>query len=219
MEVDPLQLTLADTLRQTVEHLRNSSDDIGRMWRGIWERHKVGIAAAGPIPQTEGTRTAFPVLTMMAQLADLGITWTGEEVTPAPLMHDSIYDALTARNADRVREGKRYTHITFMTPIWKEGIHSIHQILANDGERVLTAEGMRRRYPSLEKHKTLAHTMIKLRAALDCDDRGRLPDTVEGRGPLAPIARLIRMAGWQPSNRELLELDDASLRTDKRTLY
>ena len=98
MAVDPLHLTLTDTLRQIAEHLRNIPEDICRMWRGLWHCHKHGIASTRKIPQPNITRTAYPVLNMMAQVADIGVTWTNDEVVTASLAGCNMHEIMAANN-------------------------------------------------------------------------------------------------------------------------
>ena len=82
LEIDSLHLTLADALRQAVETLRNSQQDLGRMWAGLWKAHSTGMAAIGLAAHADSARTAYPTFNAMAQLADLCIVWTSDQYTP-----------------------------------------------------------------------------------------------------------------------------------------
>ena len=121
MEIDPLHLNLADTLRQTIETLRNSQEDLGRMWAGLWKAHTTGMAAIGLAAHADSARTAYPTFNAMAQLADLDITWTNDDYTPPPTRPNSILTAVEKAFKDLRADKKRTPHLRALNPLWVGG--------------------------------------------------------------------------------------------------
>ena len=49
------------------------------MWEGIRTSHLTRLAKHHRFPQSQTIRTAYPVLNMMAQMADIGVSWGDQD--------------------------------------------------------------------------------------------------------------------------------------------
>ena len=192
MEIDPLHLTLADTLRQTIETLRNSQEDLGRMWAGLWKAHTTGMAAIGLAahadrapafaqgvarrgPPHDSARTAYPTFNAMAQLADLDITWTNDDYTPPPTRPNSILTAAEKAFKDLRADKKRTPHLRALNPLWVAGIHDMEQLLRHNTQLMMTVKEACLQNPSW-KLANVPKALRKLQGWLKMDHTGAIPE-------------------------------------------
>ena len=79
MGIDPLHLTHMVAVTHMVKKIKNTDNDIRSMWEGIMKSHLTKLAKHHRFPQMPSIRSAYPVLNMMAQMSDVGITWEGQD--------------------------------------------------------------------------------------------------------------------------------------------
>jgi hypothetical protein len=196
MNVDPLHLTLADALMGAAETLRNTEEDLGRMWCGLWEAHKQGMARQGLTIHADLARTEFPTLNMMAQLADLGVDWTNDDYTPPGVTSDSIHD-LIRQAPHQWTGGRKGVHTRLVNPIWTTSIHAVSQILGHDANRFMSSKDLFRARPEWDKPK-VAKALNALRKLLDVDELGAPPAWLQLPQVDVMTSRLRSIPGWLP---------------------
>jgi hypothetical protein len=175
MGIDPLHLTLIDTLRQTVETLRNSSQDLGRMWAGIWERHTTGMAAIGLAAHADSARTAYPTLNAVAQLADMDIVWTNDDYVPPPTRPNSILTIVEIAFRELKLSRKRTPLLRALNPLWVAGIHDVEQLQRHNSQLIMTVSDTFLRHPTW-KTPAITKALRKLHVWLQVDTTGRMPE-------------------------------------------
>ena len=121
------------------------------MWEGIRTSHLTTLAKHHRPPQAPAFRSAYPVLNMMAQMMDVGITWE-DQAPHAPIPttpEDNIMDMVQNINAGRIRQDRPVVPTGFLRPLWEIGFTELHQISSKNGATLLTMPDLRRRYPDM----------------------------------------------------------------------
>ena len=111
------------------------------MWEGIWKMHKKVLARYDRHPDSNRIRTSHPTLNAMAQMTDVGVTWSNQEpgTQAAPLPPtDNIYDCIQAVNSEATDQDQPKLTTGFLRPLWELGFTDLRYITSQDGKRFLT---------------------------------------------------------------------------------
>ena len=135
-------LTQAHSVCDTVRGMLNSEEDLGRMFRGLAAHHQTHAAVKGFAGLPPAATRGYPVLRLLAQVAELGVSLvdTEGELTirggrwGGPEVDDTIRYAVEM-------EGRR---ADFLAPLWAIGIHEMREVITNGGRDLVCVGDLRR---------------------------------------------------------------------------
>jgi hypothetical protein len=198
--------------------VKNRDNDIIGMWEGIWRSHITKLAKYHRFPPTPSIRSSHPVLNMMAQMTDIGVTW---EDTPIQIPTPNILDMIQTINEGRVAESQTEIPMGFLRPLalWEIGFTELHQLAPKCGTTLLTLANPRRRYFKMLSHPDMgvkpkhATTIRKLSKHIGGRGIYGIPRDLRPRAQNRLPALLI-LSGWESIPAETREREDEQLRQD-----
>ena len=150
--VDALHLTQAAALVKAVQSLQGSQEDLGKMWRGLRDAHRERTGE-GRVPHLNAYRTSFPVLNIMGQLQDLGVTYEGSlALQSGDSQGDDdphLFVLMERCNAERTARGEKALSVAGVRPLLSAGLSTWSQVANATGDAVLSLRDLRMAHPEL----------------------------------------------------------------------